>query len=207
MKIKWKIIIDTFLSSLGLVTIVGSVGGAYYFGYQSGSQATLASYQNILDDYIQDLEKKASSTSYIVVPTAKPASTKPPALIPKPAWGGPELWNAVNEARVANGVNPLKQKDELCTIASIRLNEILEIGKLDAHEGFSSLPERRPDLKWIFEKYSISEFLVSGASTAQEAVELWLNTLGHKKLLTGGEYVWGCTYAQSGFGVGIAGFE
>ena len=61
-------------------------------------------------------------------------------------------------------------------------------------------------LEWIFEKYNISEFLVSGASSAEEAVALWGNTLGHKKILTGGEYVWGCTYAQDGFGVGIAAY-
>jgi len=77
---------------------------------------------------------------------------------------------------------------------------------LDGHEGFSTLPERREDLKWIFEKYDVSEFLVSGAETASEAVSLWENTLGHKKLLTGGEYVWGCIYGQSGFGVAITAF-
>ena len=129
-----------------------------------------------------------------------------PTKAPVPNWSGPELWEAVNTRRKELGVNPLSNQSELCTIASIRLNELLELGKLDGHEGFSTLPERREDLKWIFEKYNISEFLVSGAATAQEAVNLWENTLGHKKLLTGGEYVWGCTYAQNSFGVGIAAY-
>ena len=105
-----------------------------------------------------------------------------------------------------NGVNPLAQKDELCTIASIRLNEILELGKLDNHEGFSDMPERREDLKWIFDKYTIAEFLVAGATSPQDAVDLWYNTLGHKKLITGGEYSFGCIYAQNSFGVAITAF-
>ena len=69
------------------------------------------------------------------------------------------------------------------------------------------MSEKRPDLKWIFEKYGqVAEFLVSGATSPQNAVDLWFNTLGHKKLITGGEYVYGCIYAQAGFGVAITAF-
>lgn len=152
---------------------------------------------------------KATVSSTVDMPTPTPRTIviTPTFVEPSiPNWSGPELWEAVNKKRQSLGVNPLGNQSELCTIASIRLNEILELGKLDGHEGFSSLPDRRTDLKWIFEKYNISEFLVSGAGSAEEAVELWFNTLGHKKLLTGGEYVWGCTYAQNGFGVAIAAY-
>ena len=123
-----------------------------------------------------------------------------------PSWGGPDLWQEVNKRRMELGVNPLIQKDELCTLASIRLNQLLELQKLDGHEGFNTMTEKRPDLKPIFEKYNLSEFLLSGASTAKEAVSLWENTLGHKKLLTGGEYVWGCIYAQNTFAVAITAY-
>ncbi len=122
------------------------------------------------------------------------------------SWGGPQLWDAVNKRRIEFGVNPLKVKEELCTIASIRLNQLLALGTLDGHEGFSKLPTDRLDLKWIFEKYTLSEFLVSGATSPQNAVDLWENTLGHKILLSGGEYTWSCIYAQNGFGVAIAGY-
>jgi len=126
---------------------------------------------------------------------------------PQVSWGGPELWAAVNKRRTELGVNPLSQKDELCTIASIRLNELLDLGKLDGHVGFSNLEERRADLKWIFDKYSnMAEFLAVGGKTPEETVSLWENTLGHKKLLTGGEYVWGCIYAQNTFAVAITAF-
>lgn len=123
----------------------------------------------------------------------------------KTTWGGPELWLAVNKSRQEHGVNPLKKEDGLCTIAAIRLNQILEKNKLDNHEGFVPTLQR-DDLKWISEKYNVSEFLISGFPTPEEAVKGWLNTLGHAKLLTGGEYNLGCVYAQNTFGVAIAAY-
>lgn len=123
----------------------------------------------------------------------------------KVVWGGPELWEAINKRRVELGVNPLSRKDELCTLASIRLNQLLELGKLDGHAGFVPLLDRA-DLKWISERYNISEYLAAGYSSATETVKAWEGTLGHKSLLAGGEYVWGCVYAQNGFGVAMAAY-
>ncbi len=124
---------------------------------------------------------------------------------PRVAWGGPELWEAVNKRRVEMGVGPLSKRDELCTLASIRLNQLLEMGKLDGHAGFEPTLNRE-DLKWIREKYNLSEFLIVGYLTPQEAVAGWEHTLGHRGLLAGGEYVWGCVYAQNTFGVAIAAY-
>lgn len=142
---------------------------------------------------------------YVILsaPKKTPVTQKKPVL--QASWGGPELWAAVNKRRVELGVNPLTQKDELCTIAAIRLNQLLENGGLDAHAGFEPTLNRE-DLKWISQKYNISEFLVSGYATPQEAVSAWENTLGHRKLLSGGEYVWGCVYAQNQIGVAIAAY-
>lgn len=120
-------------------------------------------------------------------------------------WGGPDLWKEVNKRRVELGVNPLGQKEELCTIASIRLNQLLELGKLDGHAGFVPTLDR-PDLKWISDKYNISEFLAQGYNTPVETVAAWENTLGHKALLSGGEFVWGCVYAQDTFAVAISAY-
>jgi uncharacterized protein YkwD len=124
---------------------------------------------------------------------------------PRIAWGGPELWEAVNKRRVEMGVNPLKNLSELCTIASIRLNQLLELNKLDGHAGFVPVLER-DDLKWISKKYNISEYLIQGYKTPTEAVNAWENTMGHRSLLSGGEYVWGCIYAQNTFGVAITAY-
>ncbi len=144
-------------------------------------------------------------TAYLVLATPAKAQPIQTPIVNKITWGGPELFSQVNKRRVEYGVNPLKQLDELCTIASIRLNQILDLGKLDGHSGFEPTL-KRDDLKWISEKYNISEFLVSGYSTAAESIKAWEATLGHKKLLSGGEYVYGCVYAQSGYGVAIAAY-
>jgi len=176
--------------------ILGLVHG-YKVGHNN-AQEEFITYLN------QELQKSISTS-----PTSTPRPTPTPRIVTNTEadWGGPELWNVVNKRRQELGVNPLNQRDELCTIASIRLNELLELGKLDGHEGFSNMSERRPDLKWIFDRYStVAEFLAVGGDSPEETVSLWENTLGHKKLLTGGEYVWGCIYAQETFAVAITAF-
>src|SRR3990167_1332902 len=181
-----------------LVTLTSFLAG-YVKGYGFGKESAEIFYRKLIAD-------KVSATTAPQA-TTKPAGTFAPKPQAKITWGGPQLWDAVNKRRIELGVNPLSSREEICTIASIRLNQLLELGKLDGHEGFSNMPEKRPDLKWIFDKYSnIAEFLVSGAQSPEEAVSLWENTLAHKKLLTGGEYVWGCIYAQYGFGVAITAF-
>lgn len=200
-----KIFLNSLARAVSILLLVATVftvaSFGFFAGYKKGSN----------DQYLADINTfgeatETTSTVVYVTTTPQPTAFSVPAK-PTISWGGPDLWEAVNVARVQHGVGQLAQRDELCTIASIRLNELLELGKLDGHEGFSNMPERRPDLKWIFEKYGqVAEFLVSGATTAQEAVDLWLNTLGHKKLITGGEYTYGCIYGQGGFGVAIAAF-
>ncbi len=180
-----------FISGFLLVAAAFLVG--YIQGYGSGKTNT--------ESFV------SSTTKPIGVSSPSPRPYVKPSTAPKTAsWGGPQLWEAVNKRRVELGVNPLSVKEEVCTIASIRLNQILELGKLDGHQGFSNMPTARPDLKWIFDKYNLSEFLVAGATSPQDAVSLWENTLGHKELLSGGQYVWGCIYAQVGFGVAIAAY-
>jgi hypothetical protein len=199
-----KKVLDVFT----FATVITLFGGFYLLGlmqgYQIGQKATEDEFLAYLEDKI--ITRKSSLTPS---PTISPLPTPIPKrrVVTEITWGGPELWTAINEKRVEYGVNPLENRTELCTIASIRLNELLELGKLDNHEGFSSLREERKDLDWIFDKYStIAEFLAVGGKTPDETVSLWDNTLGHKKLLTGGEYVWGCVYAQNTFSVAITAF-
>lgn len=202
MKVNWGIVFDVLYSVFTVFFVVFLAVASYFLGFKSGEIFGLSKAQKELA-----LLNEKASYKEVQRLTPVPSATPRPNPRPKvPNWTGPQLWEEVNKARVEHGVGPLQQKDELCTIASIRLNELLDLGKLDGHEGFSTLPERRPDLKWIYEKYTIAEFLISGAVSAKDAVDSWLNTLGHSKLLTGGEYVWGCTYAQNGFGVAIAAY-
>jgi len=202
-----KLTLKVFGVLMGVATLVVIGSGGYLYGFirgynlaaqQVGTEFSL--FKINLGDLLMSRFGPSPTPTTVVVEREVSIEKK------VPTWTGPELWEAVNKRRQEFGVNPLANKSELCTIASIRLNELLELGTLDGHEGFSTLPERREDLKWIFEKYDISEFLVSGAESVNDAVSLWENTLGHKKLLTGGEYVWGCIYGQSGFGVAITAF-
>lgn len=175
-------------------------------GYNEAQKDINEQIASILENYSQSVSPTPTET--LPLPTVKitPVPTKTVNHV-KDDWGGPELWEAVNNKRTEYGVNPLSQRDDLCTIASIRLNELLELGKLDGHEGFSNMEVQRPDLAWIFDKYStMAEFLAVGGKTAEETVSLWEGTLGYNKLLTGGEYVWGCIYAQNTFAVAITAF-
>lgn len=197
-----KIIFSVFAGSITFSSVIFAFLMIYSAGYKIG-------YDNSQTEIIDllALQKNSAATiekgeTVIVYVTPKPA----PVAKTYPKWGGPELWEVVNKRRVEFGVNPMSLREELCTIASIRLNQLLELGKLDGHEGFGKLPEERADVKWIFEKYTLSEFLVSGAKNPTDAVSLWENTLGHKKLLSGGEYSWGCIYAQNSFAVAIAAY-
>ncbi len=195
-----KHILKTVHGSLSIIVFVVVTLTAFLIGYVRGYNFGQLDATNAFQKYLDNKVSSTTQPAATVLPVRKlPSATKS-------TWGGPQLWENVNKRRIEFGVNPLKVKEELCTIAAIRLNQLLDLDKLDGHEGFSKLPTERPDLKWIFEKYNISEFLVSGATSPQNAVDLWENTLGHKLLLSGGEYSLGCVYAQNGFGVAIAAY-
>ena len=145
-----------------IILFSGLLGGAYIYGYLRGGQEArneeIAKRQSLLTQFVEILSQRKVESIIIEEPTPtptippQPSTPKNPTAPTLPTWGGPELWNAVNKKRQEYGVNSLSQRDELCTIASIRLNQLLELGKLDGHEGFSNMPESRPDLKWIFYK-------------------------------------------------------
>lgn len=143
------------------------------------------------------LANKQKKVSAVIAPTKYVSQ--------KITWGGPELWEAVNKRRTELGVGKLTRKDELCTIASIRLNQLLDLKKLDGHAGFQPVLDRN-DLKWIGEKYNVSEYLAEGFGSPTDTVKGWENTLGHRSLLAGGEYVWGCIYSQNSFAVAITAY-
>lgn len=193
-------LLQDVLSVMFYVVLFVSIGAVvYYYGLVQGYNLARKSFEPVSNYIVEE-----SDASQQVVPFSSNQATI--GVNRSSAWGGPDLWEEVNKRRTELGVAPLSTKSELCTIASIRLNELLDLNTLDGHEGFSNMSERREDLKWIFEKYNLTEFLVAGADSPTDAVSLWENTLGHKKLLTGGEYVWGCIYAQNSFGVAITAF-
>lgn len=218
MKFLAKKNIKQHLSSIFRVVFIVSLPafmiGIFLLGILNGYNLGWNEAVNEYDQIVRNMERVSSREVIIkVTPTPREETPAPTREVTRQSvylnvdWGGPQLWDAVNDRRVANGVNPLQTRSELCTIASIRLNELLDLGRLDAHEGFSNMTERRPDLEWVFEKYSnVTEFLAYGGKTPVETVDLWQNTLGHSKLVKGGEYVWGCVYAQNSFSVAITAY-
>ncbi len=191
-----------FTQPLGIAVLV-SLG--FFTGYLAGagevSKISKLRETQILQDFQNTL---ASLTQPTPTPTQKPnapVTQRPSATI---SYTGPQLWEVVNKARVEHGVNQLSQRDILCTIAAIRLSQIRELGKLDGHDGFQGVYDKYKDNPNM--PNNVAEFLISGYPTPDQAVAAWLDTLGHKKLITGGEYRWGCIYAQDGFGVAITGF-
>lgn len=201
-------VLSVFLLSFSTVLFVIFIVGVYVFGFSRGYNLSQSDTQNEIDKLAFSIQGIIESQRKNLTSNTNSEENNSQYYAPSAVlWGGPDLWEAVNKRRMELGVNSLNQKDNLCTIASIRLNELLEIGELDGHEGFSTMTDRRPDLKYIFEDYSnVAEFLAYGGRSADETVKLWENTLAHKKLMTGGEYVWGCIYAQDTFAVAIAAY-
>src|SRR3989344_4164124 len=137
-----------------LAIVITFFAGVYFLGltqgYVAGKNEAEENYLAFLNQEIKNVTPSPVPQSPSATPIPKSVSGIPQQIV----WGGPQLWDVVNKRRQELGVNALNQRDELCTIASIRLNELLDLGKLDGHEGFSNMRETRPDLEWIFERYS-----------------------------------------------------
>lgn len=141
-------------------------------------------------------------------PFAEPVLNSSTAAITQPsqppAYTGHDLWQAVNNYRRAHNLPEFTQANELCTVASIRLNEQLELGRLDNHDGF------QPRADEFFEDHpewkSINENLASGYQTAVATVEWgWDQSLGHQALIKSTAENYACTASNRGFAVLITG--
>ncbi len=144
-----------------------------------------------------------------IVILATPAISSPTQTYTSPKtlnyYTGVELWTEIQKYRVEHGVPQFRQDNTLCTIASIRVNQLLELGKLDNHDGFTPLVKRfREEGKLTHT--NIAENILSGYPTAKEAVSAWDSSLGHQALMRDGSYVFACAAANQGFAVLIAAF-
>jgi len=140
--------------------------------------------------------------TYTNQPKTQRSTPTPPKI---KYYTGVELWQEVQKYRRQHGVPEFKQDNVLCTIASIRVNQLLTLNALDNHDGFSPLVEK-------FQKngqlthHNVAENILSGYPTAKEAVDGWDSSPGHQSLLQDGAYIYACTAANSGFGVLIAAY-
>ncbi|MFC1649348.1 CAP domain-containing protein [Patescibacteria group bacterium] len=183
--------------------IVGIFLAIFVLGYFDG----------YLDPSVRELpsgEVEVQDVAEVVMWPFSPPITPTPVVVPTDILvkgDGPQLWEYVNRRRVELGSGDLELDEQLCTIASLRLNELIRDGELDAHEGFNTLRQRRPDLEPILDSYpNMSEFLAQGGETPQETLELWEGTLGHRAVVTNPEYEFGCIYSQNTFAVAITAY-
>ena len=194
-------------SSLLIIFFFGLVLASYLYGHTTGLEEGITIGKKSVSDSLVK-----HTTEPTLIPTSTPIKVITNTSIPvyrKISFDGPELWEEVNKSRVEHGVGTLRRSDELCSIASYRLNQLLVKGSLDNHAGFNEIWQNESNAwHWITEKYVISEYIIYLTSgNAKDAVDSWDNTMGHQTLLRGGQYVVGCTYAQNGFGVAIVGFQ
>lgn len=118
-------------------------------------------------------------------------------------YTGEDLFAEVNRYRRENNLGELAKDYHLCYLASFRLNQLLEIGKLDNHKGFDDF---NPAEKFKYE--IVGENLAQGYTTASDTVfKGWAGSPGHHMLLTDARLTLGCTAANRGIAVLIAGRE
>lgn len=126
------------------------------------------------------------------------------APTPVKYYSGVELWAEIQMYRREQGVSEFRQDNLLCTLASIRVNQLITLGTLDDHKGFEPLVEEYRDKGLEFG--NLGENILMGYQTPQEAVAAWDSSLGHRALMRDGSYVWGCAAANYGFAVLIAAY-
>lgn len=154
----------------------------------------------------QDSINSSTGLIFVIIFAQPQKKSAPTQTVSTPSYyTGVQLWQEIQKYRLEHGVPQFKQDNTLCTIASIRVNQLLELGKLDDHQGFSPLVERFRDSNQLIH-HNVAENILSGYLTATEAVAGWDSSLGHRSLMQDGSYVYACAAANYGFGVLIAAY-
>jgi uncharacterized protein YkwD len=100
-----------------------------------------------------------------------------------------ELFEAVNNFRVANSINPVVKHDTLCRIAQARADKMLADGKA-SHDGMEEQTRSQHDFEWVGE-------ILEGGSKKRFAVHTvewgWARSLtGHREALLNRSFTHGC---------------
>lgn len=143
---------------------------------------------------VEELEKKLSAG--VAAPTA------PNSSVPSFNYEGDEVFRLINEVRRSDNVGELSLDPNLCYLASYRLSQLLERGRLDAHEGFINFD---PTSKFKYER--VGENLAYGYNSARQVVNAWEKSPGHNLTLKDPVNTLGCVASNRGFAVFIAGRE
>lgn len=117
----------------------------------------------------------------------------------KADYNGQQLFDAVNEYRVANGEPQLQLDQFICDNLVARYLKIKsgDVG----HEGFEEWVKN----EGIDQRFApIAELYVKDVATTKDAIEFWNGSPGHR-LSALGDFTVGCAYANEGVGVLILG--
>jgi hypothetical protein len=98
-----------------------------------------------------------------------------------------EMAVAINQVRVAHGLPPLKLNPDLCRAAQLMSDEILLTGNF----GHIDSEGRRADARarmFGYEFEWLGENLAAGQSSAERALQAWLNSLSHRENLLNPAY-------------------
>ena len=149
----------------------------------------------------QQVKQKPATKTVVVTPTRQPIASARPRF----DYTGEDLWQAVNKYRREHGVPELKLHSQLCQLSSYRLNQLIDLGKLDNHQGFKDYFDQKDISDWGLS--NVAENLAYGYPTAWDTVMGWDSSPPHRTfLLADGSFVYGCASANQGFAVLIAGF-
>lgn len=120
----------------------------------------------------------------------------PQSISQTPNFTGQQLFDAVNEYRIANKVAPLKLDSNLCNNLAQRYLDIKNgIDEGVAHKGMEAWAK-----KFVPDNYSISEDFAWG-NTPTDVIHAWEGSPGHRLSILNPDYKVGCSYAAEGYGI------
>jgi uncharacterized protein YkwD len=94
-----------------------------------------------------------------------------------------EILQQIKKYRAGKGLNPLMANEMIAKEAETHSRNMASKKVAFSHDGFDKRAERiRKQLRTV---NSWAENVAFGASTAREAVEMWLSSSGHKKNIEG----------------------
>ena len=117
-------------------------------------------------------------------------------------YTGDDIFRVINEYRRGVNVGELSLDPNLCYLSSLRLSQLLDLGKLDAHQGFIDFD---PANRFKYER--VGEDLAFGYGSARETVDAWEKSPGHNLVLKDPVNTLGCVASNRGYAVFIAGRE
>jgi uncharacterized protein YkwD len=164
--------------------------------------------EKILDDHPKNISKtdlKSVLTIYTKPSPVKitPIITLMPTLTPIPAFtpqstnlsqnSGEEdadkIFNSVNNFRQNTGLSTLSKNSGLCNVAKLRANELLSLGHLDNHDGWSKYAQSLTEFSSTGEVIEYTNF---SADADYIVNSMWGKSASHSEIMSDPQWTDGC---------------